>query len=195
MHAMQEERGASLTARRAPRLAWVSLVVAGLTVVIDQATKIWALRALTPGESIPVIGDLIALTIIRNPGAAFSIGNQATWLLTLVAVVVLVVVLTSLRRLGHLGWALCLGLLLGGAVGNLVDRLFREPGVGRGHVIDFIDYGGLFIGNVADIAIVVAAVVIALLAWKGIALDGTRETPDRSHAGSTGVPSGRTEDA
>lgn len=195
MHAMQEERGASLTARRVPRLAWISLLVALGVVVIDQATKIWALRALTPGESVPVIGELIQLTIIRNPGAAFSIGNQATWLLTLVAVVVLAVVLGSLRRLGHLGWALCLGLLLGGAVGNLVDRLVREPGVGRGHVVDFIDYGGLFIGNVADIAIVVAAVTIALLAWKGIGLDGTRETRETGGVESTESAAGRADDA
>ena len=195
MHAMQEERGASLTARRVPRLAWISLLVALVVVVVDQLTKIWALRALTPGESVPVIGDLIRLTIIRNPGAAFSIGNQATWLLTLVAVVVLTVVLGSLRRLGHLGWALCLGLLLGGAVGNLVDRLVRAPGVGRGHVVDFIDYGGLFIGNVADIAIVAAALSIAVLAWKGIGLDGSRETRENGDVETTGSPAGRADDA
>lgn len=195
MHAMQEERGASLTARRVPRLAWISLLVALVVVVVDQLTKIWALRALTPGESVPVIGDLIRLTIIRNPGAAFSIGNQATWLLTLVAVVVLAVVLGSLRRLGHLGWALCLGLLLGGAVGNLVDRLVRAPGVGRGHVVDFIDYGGLFIGNVADIAIVAAALSIAVLAWKGIGLDGSRETRENGDVETTGSPAGRADDA
>lgn len=195
MHAMQEERGASLTARRVPRLAWVSLLVALAVVVVDQVTKVWALHALTPGESVPVIGELIQLTVIRNPGAAFSIGNQATWLLTLVALVVLAVVLGSLRRLGHLGWALCLGLLLGGAVGNLVDRLVREPGVGRGHVVDFIDYGGLFIGNVADIAIVAAAATIAVLAWKGIGLDGTRESHDTGGVQSTGSTAGRADDA
>jgi signal peptidase II len=193
---MQAEGGASLTARRsAPRLAAIALAVALGVVVIDQATKIWALRALTPGESIPVIGDVIRLTIIRNPGAAFSIGNQATWLLTLVALVVLAVVLGSLRRLGHLGWALCLGLLLGGAVGNLVDRLVREPGPGRGHVIDFIDYGGLFIGNVADIAIVVAAGSIALLAWKGIGLDGSRDTGDTGDSATSGSTSRGVDDA
>ncbi|KAB7741064.1 signal peptidase II [Nostocoides sp. F2B08] len=192
---MQEERGASLTARRVPRLAWISLLVALAVVVLDQLTKVWALRALTPGESVPVIGDLIRLTIIRNPGAAFSIGNQATWLLTLVAVVVLAVVLGSLRRLGHLGWALCLGLLLGGAVGNLLDRLIREPGIGRGHVVDFIDYGGLFIGNVADIAIVAAALSIAVLAWKGIGLDGSREARESGGVASTDSTASRADDA
>ena len=183
MHAMQEERGASLTHRRTSGYARIALVVALGVVLVDQATKFWALRALTPGESIPVVGDVIRLTIIRNPGAAFSIGNQATWVLTLVAVVVLVVVLRSLRRLGHPGWALCLGLLLGGAVGNLIDRLAREPSIGRGHVVDFIDYFGLFIGNVADIAIVTAALLIALLALRGIGVDGRRPEHGRHEAG------------
>ena len=99
-------------------------------------------------------------------------------MLTLVALIVIIVIIASIRRLGHAGWAICLGLLLGGAVGNLIDRFFREPGVGRGHVIDMIDYGGLFIGNVADIAIVGAALAIALLAWRGVGLDGSRESSD-----------------
>lgn len=191
MHAMQDKRGAPLTARetqvgeapdgRKARLAWWALLVAAVTVLADQATKVWALLSLTPGEPIDLLGDLLRLNIIRNPGAAFSIGNQATWLLTLVSVAILVVILGSIRRLGHWGWTICLGLILGGAVGNLIDRIFREPGIGRGHVIDFIDYGGLFVGNVADIAIVVAAGSIAVLAWQGIGLDGSRDT-DRQAA-------------
>lgn len=182
---MQDETGAPLSARQSTRLAWIAIAVAVITLLIDQLTKIWALHALTPGESVHLIGDVLRLTIIRNPGAAFSIGNQATRLLTLIAVGVLVVIVVSIRKLGHLGWAICLGLLLGGAVGNLIDRFFREPGVGRGHVIDMIDYGGLFIGNVADIAIVVAAAMIAVLAWKGVGLDGRREVRE-----SADVPEG-----
>jgi signal peptidase II len=208
MHAMQDERGAPLTAREAPaaaepdgrtsRLAWWALLIAALTLLADQATKLWALRSLTPGDSIEIVGELLRLTLIRNAGAAFSIGNQATWLLTLVSVVILVVILRSIRRLGHWGWTICLGLLLGGAVGNLIDRLFREPGVGRGHVIDFIDYGGLFVGNVADIAIVVAAGTMAALAWLGIGLDGTRDAArgvgqDDDAGGSPGTAT-RTDD-
>lgn len=154
------------------------MLIALGTVLVDQGTKVWALRALTPGEPIDLVGELLRLNLIRNPGAAFSIGNQATWLLTLVALIVIIVIIASIRRLGHAGWAICLGLLLGGAVGNLIDRFFREPGVGRGHVIDMIDYGGLFIGNVADIAIVGAALAIALLAWRGVGLDGSRDSSD-----------------
>jgi len=96
--------------------------------------------------------------------------------LTIIAVVVLVVVIRVSRRLGSSGWAWALGLLLGGALGNLTDRIVREPGLGRGHVIDFLNYNGLFIGNVADIAIVSAAILIGLLALTGRSVDGTRET-------------------
>lgn len=188
MHAMQDKRGAPLSAGRA-RLVWLSLTVALVTLVADQATKVWALQALTPGEPINLLGRFLRLNLIRNPGAAFSIGNQATWILTLIAVGVLAVILASLQRLGHRGWAICLGLILGGAVGNLVDRFFRAPGVGRGHVVDMIDYGGLFIGNVADIAIVLAAAVIAILAWRGVGLDGSRQHQSDASRPSVEEPS------
>jgi 23S rRNA pseudouridine1911/1915/1917 synthase len=95
-----------------------------------------------------------------------------------------VVVVRSARRLGSVGWAVTLGLLLGGALGNLTDRLLRSPGFGRGHVVDFIDYAGLFIGNVADVAIVVAALAVAVQAVRGIGLDGRR-----THADAAAGPS------
>jgi signal peptidase II len=95
-----------------------------------------------------------------------------TWLLTIVALGIVVWVGGAARRVGHRWWAVTLGMLLGGAIGNLIDRILREPGFGRGHVVDFIDYFGLFIGNVADIAIVAAAVLGALLALRGIPLEG-----------------------
>ena len=152
-------------------------VLAVLVVAVDQATKALAVARLQPDEPVPLIGDLLQLRITRNAGAAFSMGTGATWLLTLVAVVIVVVVLRSVRRLASRGWALALGLLLGGALGNLVDRLVREPGLGRGHVVDFLAYGHLFIGNVADIAIVAAALLMALLSVRGIGLDGSRMSP------------------
>ena len=167
---MQDEAGAPLIAAhnettppprppaRRPRLYAVLAATAALVLVLDQLSKFWALRSLTPGEPVDVVGSLIKLNLIRNPGAAFSIGNGATWVLTLIACGVLVFILVTARRLGSLAWAWALGLLLGGSLGNLADRLFREPGPGRGHVVDFIDYFGWFIGNVADVAIVGAAV-------------------------------------
>lgn len=141
---------------------------------LDQLTKGLAVRDLRPGTSIPLLGSLLQLRLVRNAGAAFSVGTGMTWLLTLVAVIVVLVIVRSARRLGSRGWALALGLLLGGAVGNLTDRLMRPPGIGRGQVVDFIDYGGLFVGNVADIAIVTAAALIAVLSLRGIGLDGRR---------------------
>jgi signal peptidase II len=192
---MQDEAGAPLiaahdettppeqsTAQRS-RLFAVLGTTAALVLVLDQLTKLWALRALTPGDPIDVVGSLIRLNLIRNPGAAFSIGTGATWVLTLIACGVLVFILVTARRLGSVSWAWALGLLLGGSLGNLSDRLFREPGPGRGHVVDFIDYFGWFIGNVADIAIVGAACVIAVLATVGIGVDGRRPEHGRHEAG------------
>jgi signal peptidase II len=160
------------------------VVVAVVSYAADQLTKIWALAALVPGDPVDIVGEYIRLNLIRNPGAAFSIGNGATWVLTLIAFAVLVFILVTARRLGSVGWAWALGMLLGGSVGNLTDRMLREPGPGRGHVVDFIDYFGLFIGNVADIFIVGAAILIALLAVRGIGVDGVRPERGRHEAGS-----------
>lgn len=144
--------------------------------MLDQVTKTIALATLEPGEYVPVIGDLFGLMLVFNPGAAFSFATGSTWIFTIVAVVVTVVIIRVARRIGSRGWAFALGALLGGNLGNLLDRLFRDPGFARGHVVDFLDYGGLFVGNVADIAIVLAAVGMALLAFLGIGIDGVRHT-------------------
>jgi signal peptidase II len=164
-------------------LLLVALVAAGVYAV-DQGSKALAVSRLDPGEPRQVVGELLQLHLIRNAGAAFSLATGVTWVLTVVAIVVVVVVVRSARRLGSPGWAIILGLLLGGALGNLTDRLLREPGFGRGHVVDFIDYGGLFIGNVAAIAIVLAAAAVALQAVRGIGLDGsTHGRPQRRRDG------------
>lgn len=160
-------------ARRRLVAGLVSL--AAVTLVLDQATKAWALAALDEGVRHPVLGDLLGLQLLFNPGAALGLATGTTWLLTLVAITVVVVIVRVSRRLGSRGWAVALGLLLGGALGNLVDRMVREPGVARGHVVDFIAYGDLFVGNVADIAIVAAAGLLMLLSLRGVRLDGTRE--------------------
>lgn len=146
------------------------LVLAVLTAAVDQATKGWALAALTPGEPVDVLGRWLRLNLIANPGAAFSLGDGATWLLTAVALGIVLLGARAARRVVHPGWAVGLGLILGGAVGNLVDRFLRAPGPLRGHVVDFLDYAGLFIGNVADIAIVGAAVWVGWLSLRGIPL-------------------------
>jgi signal peptidase II len=168
-----EPAGPSPARRR--RLFLLLASIAVVTYLLDQVAKWWAVNELTEGQSRDLIGSFLRLDLIRNPGAAFSIGTGNTWLLTIVAVVVLVVVIRVSRRLGSSGWAWALGLLLGGALGNLTDRVIREPGFGQGHVVDFLDYGW-FIGNIADIAIVSAAILIGLLAITGRSVDGTRET-------------------
>ena len=166
--------------RRPLVLALLALAVAVL--VVDQLTKVWAVQSLTEGVRTPLVGDLLGLTLLYNPGAALSIATGMTWVLTLAAATVSVVILRVANRLGSRGWAVGLGLLLGGALGILVDRLFREPGFARGHVVDFIAYGELFVGNVADIAIVAAAGLIVLLSLRGIGVDGTREEPSGAGA-------------
>lgn len=156
-------------------LVALALGIAG----IDQVTKYLAEERLTQGVYVPLVGDLLGWQLIYNPGAAFSFATGMTWIFTLISLVVVVVVLRVSRRLRSPAWAVALGMLLGGAVGNLYDRLLREPGFARGHVVDFINYNGWFVGNVADIAIVLAAVLIALLALVGIEVDGTRAVTHR----------------
>jgi signal peptidase II len=177
---------------RRRRLVVTLVVLAAVTLVLDQATKAWALAALDEGVRRQVVGDLLGLQLLFNPGAALGIATGTTWLLTLVAIAVVVVIVRVSRRLGSRGWTVALGLLLGGALGNLTDRMIREPGVARGHVVDFIAYGDLFVGNVADIAIVAAAGLLTLLSLLGVRLDGTREQkqPDASEASDATTPAG-----
>ncbi|ROR71832.1 signal peptidase II [Bogoriella caseilytica] len=152
-------------------------LVAVLTVVVlgsDQATKYLAEARLDDGVFVSLWDDYLGLQLVYNSGAAFGLADGLTWVLTIVAIAVALAVVRFARKLGSLTWAVALGLLLGGCLGNLYDRLAREPGIGRGHVVDFINYNGWFIGNVADIAIVVAAGLIVILALAGREIDGTR---------------------
>ena len=130
-------------------------------------------------HEVRLLGGGLYLVQTRNSGAAFSVGTGATVILSIVALVVVVVLVRTAPRLRSVGWAVALGLILGGALGNLVDRLFRAPGVGRGHVVDWISVlasdGHVWpVFNLADSAIVCGAVLAALLALIGIDLDGSR---------------------
>ncbi|WP_147793777.1 signal peptidase II [Cellulomonas sp. Y8] len=172
---------------RRRRLVATLVALAAVTLVLDQATKAWALAGLDEGVRHPVLGDLLGLQLLFNPGAALGLATGTTWLLTIVAITVVVVIIRVSRRLGSTGWTIALGLLLGGALGNLVDRLIRDPGVFMGHVVDFIAYGDLFVGNVADIAIVAAAGLLMLLSLMGVRLDGTRERREDAAEPSDGA--------
>ncbi len=159
---------------RPARPALLLGLVAALAVIMDQVTKVIVVARLTPNVPVDVIPGWLQFRLVRNPGAAFSLSTGTTWLFTLIAVVVVVFIIRIARRLGSLPWAIALGLLLGGALGNLIDRLLRQPGFARGHVVDFIEYLRFpFIDfpvfNVADSCIVISAVLIA---WFGL-----RETP------------------
>lgn len=161
------------TRRRALLITLFSL--SAVVLVLDQVSKAWAISSLVEGERRDLVGNLLGLQLVFNPGAALSIATGMTWVLTIIAAVVIVVVVRASRRIGSWAWAVALGLLLGGALGNLVDRLVREPGIARGHVVDFIAYANWFVGNVADIAIVSAAVLVVILAALGVHIDGTRD--------------------
>ena len=154
--------------RPSHRLYAVTIGLALLVILLDQASKFWAEATLTVGESTPIIGDLLRFQLIYNPGAAFSIGVGFTWIFTIIAAVAVVALAIFAWRVTSPAWAILLGLLLGGATTHLGDRLFREPSFAQGHVVDFIGYGNLFIGNVADIVIVGCGVFGVILMARGV---------------------------
>lgn len=150
----------------------VLIAVAAAVLVLDLATKTLALARLETGEPVNVLGSFIRFNLIANPGAAFSFGTGVTWLLTAVAIAIVVVLIRVGLRATSRAWVITFGMLIGGALGNIVDRMTRAPGPGQGHVVDFIDYNGYFIGNVADIAIVGGGLLVAILSLRGVGLDG-----------------------
>ncbi|MDK3256023.1 signal peptidase II [Blastococcus capsensis] len=155
------------------------LTLAAVVLLADLVTKLVAVATIEPGEDIRVLGGALYLTNLRNTGAAFSFAEGFTVVFTLIAVAVAVVILRTARRLRSTGWAVALGLVLGGALGNLIDRIFRDPGFLRGGVVDFLSVFGPDgevwpVFNVADSAIVCGGILGAVLALRGIEFDGTR---------------------
>lgn len=163
------------TSPRPRRTVW-TFVLWAVVYALDQITKVLAVEHLEPGVVRPFVGEVLQFHLIRNPGAAFSLATGMTWIFTVLAAVVVVVVVRLSRKLRSTAWALALGFLLAGATGNLTDRLLRQPGFARGHVVDFLQLPHWPIFNVADASICCAAVLIAVLAVRGIGLDGTKET-------------------
>jgi signal peptidase II len=159
--------------RRRPQLTLL-LAVAVAVVALDQLSKALVVARLADQPPIRLLGGLLTLDYTRNPGAAFSLGTGFTFVFTAVAVAVVVVILRTSRRLYSKAWAVALGGLLGGAVGNLIDRLTRDPGFGRGHVVDWIELPHWPVFNLADASICCAAVGMVLLSFLGRDLDGTR---------------------
>ena len=152
------------------RVVFVGVALVGYA--LDVVTKVLAVAYLSDRPPVPVVGPLLSLTLARNPGAAFSTATSFTTALSLLAVAAALVVLWTARRVGSRLWAVALGLLLAGVLGNLTDRVFRAPGVLRGHVVDFLSLPHWPVFNVADMCINVAAVLIVWQAVRGVRVDG-----------------------
>jgi signal peptidase II len=163
------------------------LGVALVVLALDIVSKAIVVGTLSNRPPIRLLGGLLTLRLLRNSGAAFSIGTSMTVVFTFIAAVVIVYILRMARRLGSLAWAIALGLLLGGAMGNLADRIFRSPGLFRGDVVDWIELPHWPVFNLADSAIVCGGILVALLAARGIHIDGTR---DRDHPAVSGAERG-----
>jgi signal peptidase II len=195
---LQAARGAALTgppeASRRPgpagrrRLGLLLAVAAGVYAA-DVVSKIAIVAALPPPDKVRLLDGLLTLQVLRNSGAAFSIGTSMTIVFSLIAVGVIFFILRTSRRLRSLPWAVTLGLLLGGATGNLTDRLLRSPGLFRGDVVDWIQLPHWPVFNVADSAIVCGGALAVLLAARGIRLDGTRD--GNGVSGGPGAPPAR----
>jgi signal peptidase II len=183
---VQAARGAPLNAQSLPpgrpRRVGLLLSVAAFVIAADAISKAIVVSQMADHAPIRLLGGLLTITLTRNAGAAFSIGTSMTIVFTAIAVGVIVYILRTARNLRSIGWAITLGLLLGGATGNLLDRIFRAPGPFQGHVVDWIQLPDWPVFNLADSSIVCAGVLVVLLALRGIRLDGTRSVPETSSA-------------
>lgn len=193
---MQAARGASLTGdedettppdgrpqgSRARHLLLFAAVALTLYAV-DISSKILAVAKLDNRPDVEIIGDFFVLHLVRNPGAAFSIGTGHTEIFAIAQIIAACVVLWLVRRIGSTGWAVALGFLFAGVTGNLTDRLLREPGPLRGHVIDMFMLPNWPVFNVADVCINIAAGLIIIQVYRGIRVDGTRVPKDEGNRG------------
>jgi signal peptidase II len=168
--------GAHPVATRVVPYRWLCLGIGVAGFLLDLVVKNAVIANLDPQHPIPLLGGLVTLQLTRNPGAAFSMGENFTVLLTIIAIAALIAVLVFIvPRLRHVGWAVTIGCLLAGIAGNLTDRLFRDPGPFHGHVVDFIQLPNFAIFNVADMFITAAAVIgIWLSMITQVSFEGTR---------------------
>lgn len=177
---MTTNEEASVRPRRYVLLAGVALAA----LVVDFLTKEWALSALTRGEFVDVVGSFLQFTLVFNTGAAFSLGTGYTWVFTVISSVVVLGIAYIGWRVRSPWWGVTLGLMMGGAAGNLVDRFFRPPGPLEGAVVDFISVPNWPVFNIADSCVVVGAFLVVVLTFKGINLDGTLVSEEGKDGGS-----------
>ncbi|RKS09831.1 signal peptidase II [Nocardiopsis sp. Huas11] len=155
-----------------PRRFVLLLLVALTAILVDLATKQWVLATFGVGESVDVIGSLLQFTLVFNTGAAFSLGTDYTWVFTTIATCVVLAIAYIGRRVRSVWWGVTLGLMMGGAAGNLVDRYFRDPAPFHGAVVDFIRVPNFPVFNIADSCVVVGAILVVALTFKGLGMDG-----------------------
>jgi len=144
------------------------LLIAAVVVLVDQLTKAWAISSLGDAPPVEVVGRWLRWVYVTNSGAAFSLGNGNAWLFTLIAAGLIAAVLFFMTRVTNVWWAVSLGMILGRGLGNFIDRMVREPGIGRGHVVDFIAVPNWPVFNVADMAVVGGAALAMILSVRGI---------------------------
>lgn len=179
------------------RVLTLFLGIAAVVTLVDQVTKHLTVVYLADREPVKVLGGLVYLMHVRNSGAAFSMGTGVTWVFPIIALVVSVVLFFVIRSVRSLPWAIALGLVFGGVIGNLGDRLFRSPGPFMGHVVDMISLldergQGFPVFNGADSALTVGVVLIILLELTGRQRDGTR-LPSRADNEAAGKETADTE--
>ncbi|NYH54364.1 signal peptidase II [Nocardiopsis arvandica] len=166
-----------------PRRYLLLLLVAFAAIGVDLLTKEWVLSAFSEGERLDVIGSILQFTLVFNTGAAFSMGTDFTWVFTCIASLVVLTIGYIGLRVRNGWWAVTLGLMMGGAAGNLLDRLFRDPAPFHGAVVDFISVGNFPVFNIADSCVVVGAVLVVVLTFRGLNLDGSVVVDEREEDG------------
>ncbi|WP_069811825.1 signal peptidase II [Streptomyces sp. TP-A0874] len=169
----REEAAADSGAAKGVRRIGVLALVAAVAYALDLISKTIVVNVLEHRAAVQVVGDLLTFEVIRNAGAAFGMGEALTIVFTIIAATVIVVIARIARKLYSVPWAIALGMLLGGALGNLTDRIFRAPGVLEGAVVDFIAPKGFAVFNLADSAIVCGGILIVILSFRGLDPDGT----------------------
>jgi len=185
---------AARTAGVSGRAIFALVTVALAVFACDQITKYFVVENLTLGEPVPVLGNVLYFVFVKNPGAAFSLASGATWIFSIAASLVTVLIIFFARRIRSLTWAIMFGMLLGGTLGNLADRLLREPSFGLGHVVDFIRVAGFpAVFNIADSFIVASMGLFIILTIRGVGLDGQRE--QKPAAAKSGPPASGSADS
>ncbi|GLW27118.1 signal peptidase II [Actinoplanes regularis] len=192
---MQATGGKTLNADKAfgsaPRAVVVLIATGLIALALDQWVKYLSTEHLDPNEPVRILGGLIYLSLLRNSGAAFSFGSDHTWVFPVITLVVVGWIGWMATKLRSAPWAVALGLVLGGALGNLTDRLFRAPGPFQGHVVDMISafapYGEKFaVFNIADSCLTVGVCLAVLLELTGRQRDGSRLKSKKAEAAEAG---------